>query len=140
MQHFLRNILAFISGLIVGSIVNGSLISISGFVIPPPEGANISTMDGLKAAIPLFEPKHFLFPFTAHALGTLVGAFVAAKIAPKYGLQLAIGVGLLFLAGGITNIYLLPSPVWFTIVDLAVAYIPMAAIGWMLSKKKSKFF
>ena len=80
--------------------------------------------------------KHFLFPFLAHALGTLVGAFVAAKISPNYGLQLAIGVGLLFLAGGITNIYLLPSPLWFTIVDLAVAYIPMAYFGWLLSKRK----
>jgi len=136
MHPILRNILAFIAGFIVGSIVNGSLISISGSIIPPPEGADTSTMEGLQAAIPLFEPKHFLFPFLAHALGTLVGAFVAAKISPNYGLQLAFGVGLFFLAGGITNIYLLPSPLWFTIVDLVVAYIPMAYIGWLLSKRK----
>jgi hypothetical protein len=136
MHPILKNILAVIAGFIVGSIVNGSLVMISGSVIPPPEGTDTSTMEGLKAAIPLFEPKHFLFPFLAHALGTLVGAFVAVKISANYSLQVAIGVGLFFLAGGITNIYLLPSPLWFTIVDLVVAYIPMAYFGWLLSKKK----
>jgi hypothetical protein len=138
MQPILKNILAVISGLIVGSIVNGSLISISGSFIPPPEGTDISNMEGLKAAIPLFEPKHFLFPFLAHALGTIVGAFLAAKIAPKYGFQLAIGVGFFFLAGGITNIFLLPSPIWFSIMDLVGAYIPMAFLGWTLTKKKHR--
>lgn len=136
MHPILRNILAVIAGFIVGSIVNGSLVMISGSVIPPPEGTDTSTMEGLQAALPLFEPKHFLFPFLAHALGTLVGAFVATKISPNYGLQLAMLVGVLFLAGGITNILMLPSPTWFTILDLVVAYIPMAYIGWLLAKKK----
>ena len=49
------------------------LIMLSGKVIPPPAGSDVATMEGLKASLHLFEPKHFVFPFLAHALGTLVG-------------------------------------------------------------------
>jgi hypothetical protein len=86
-------------------------------------------MEGLKSALPMFEPKHFIFPFLAHALGTLVGAWVAARIAANNKMRLAIGIGILFLVGGITNALTLPSPVWFTILDLGLAYIPMAWLG-----------
>ena len=136
MHPILRNILAVIAGFIVGSIVNGLLISISSSVIPPPEGADTSTMEGLQAAIPLFEPKHFLFPFLAHALGTLVGAFVAAKISSNYGLQLAMLVGTIFFIGGLYMVFIVPAPLWFDILDLVVAYLPMAYIGWIIAKKK----
>ena len=70
-----RLILAVIAGLVVGSLVNMALVMLSGHVIPPPAGVDTATTEGLKAAMPLFEPKHFLFPFLAHAVGTLVGAF-----------------------------------------------------------------
>lgn len=138
MKPIIKNILAVIAGFILGSIVNMSLITISGSIIPAPNGANVTTLEGLKATIHLFEPKHFLFPFLAHALGTLVGAFVATKIAATHKLKFAFSIGFLFLAGGIANIMMLPSPLWFTIVDLAGAYLPMAYIGYKLASKKIK--
>ena len=126
MNPILKNILAIIAGAVVGSIVNMGIIMMSSSVIPPPEGADVTTVEGLKASMHLFEPKHFIMPFLAHALGTLVGAFVAAKIATNHKMRFAMAIGLLFLAGGITNIVMLPSPIWFTILDIGVAYIPMA--------------
>ncbi|MDO1514223.1 hypothetical protein Q2T41_16335 [Maribacter confluentis] len=136
MNTILRNILAVVAGLIVGSIVNMGIVMISGSVIPPPEGGDITTMEGLKSTIHLFEPKHFLFPFLAHALGTLVGAFVAAKLAGNRKLLMALIVGFCFLIGGTINISMLGGPLWFSALDLIVAYIPMAYLGWILSGKK----
>lgn len=135
MNPILKNTLAVIAGLLVGSIVNMTLITISGKIIPPPTDADITTMEGLKASMHLFQPKHFLFPFLAHALGTLSGAFIAAKLAANKPLKLAAIIGLFFLVGGIANIIMLPSPLWFTIVDLAFAYLPMAYLGGKLAKK-----
>lgn len=54
---------------------------VSSSIIPPPIGVDNTTVDGLKTGIHLFLPKHFLFPFLAHALGTFVGALLAALIA-----------------------------------------------------------
>ena len=138
MNAILRNILAVITGIIIGSIVNMSIINISGSIIPPPEGADITTMEGLKATMHLFKPIHFLFPFLAHAIGTLAGAIIAAMIAANHKMRFALVIGLFFLIGGITNILLLPSPTWFAMVDIGGAYIPMAWIGATLVNRKIK--
>ena len=135
MNPILKNILAVILGLVLGSVVNMGLIMISGSVIPPPEGADVTTMEGLVESMHKFQPKHFIFPFLAHALGTLVGAFVAASIAATHKMKFALAIGVFFLIGGIVNVFLLPSPTWFAIVDLVGAYIPMAFIGGKIGKK-----
>ena len=124
-----RNILAVIGGLIVGSIVNMGIVTLSAIVIPPPPGADMSTMEGVIAAMPLFESKHFIFPFLAHAMGTLVGALVAALIATERKLTPALVVGAFFLLGGIYMVWTVPAPMWFEAADVLLAYIPMAFIG-----------
>jgi hypothetical protein len=137
MNPTIRNILAVVAGILIGSTVNMSLISMSASAIPPPLGADVATMEGLKASMHLFEPKHFLFPFLAHALGTLAGAAVAAYIAAARKFQLAMVIGVVFLAGGIASVYMLPSPMWFNALDLIGAYLPMAWIGWKLGARQS---
>jgi hypothetical protein len=132
-NNILRNVLAVVLGIVIGSIVNGSLIAISGHVIPPPEGADLKTMEGLQASMHLMQPKHFVMPFLAHALGTLGGAYIAALIAATHKMKFALAIGCLFLIGGIMNVVMLPSPIWFTLLDLVVAYIPMAYIGGKLA-------
>lgn len=129
MNSTLKNSLAVIAGILIGMVVNMGLIMISSSLIPPPVGIDNTTMEGLKAGMHLFEPKHFIMPFLAHALGTLIGAFVAAKFGATQHLKLALGVGAFFLLGGLTNVFLLPSPVWFTLLDLGLAYIPMALVA-----------
>ena len=136
MNPILRNILAVIAGILIGGAVNMGIILISGKIIAPPAGADVTTMEGLKASLHLFEPRHFIMPFLAHALGTLVGALVAAGIAVNHKMKFALGVGAWFLLGGIMNIIMLPSPLWFTIVDLAGAYIPMAYIAGKLIERR----
>ncbi|HSK12246.1 MAG TPA: hypothetical protein VK907_03470, partial [Phnomibacter sp.] len=82
------------------------------------------------------EPKHFLFPFLAHALGTLTGAYVAARIGAGRKMILAMAVGCFFLVGGVYMVMSLPSPLWFNVLDLAGAYLPMAFVGAKLAGAK----
>lgn len=137
MNPILKNILAVVAGVVLGSIVNMGLIMISGSIIPPPEGVDVTNMESLKASMHLFEPKHFIFPFLAHALGTLAGAFVAALIAATHKMKFALGVGVFFLLGGIANVFMLPSPTWFAVLDLVGAYIPMGWLGGRLAVGKA---
>jgi hypothetical protein len=134
----LRNVLAVLAGIAIGSIVNMGIVTLSTHVIPLPAGADTSSMETLKASIHLFEPRHFIMPFAAHALGTLAGALVAALIAASHRMKLALTVGAFFLLGGIINVMMLPSPMWFTVADLTLAYIPMAIIGGKLAGRFDK--
>lgn len=135
MNPTLRNILVVIAGLVIGSMANMAIISLSSSVIAPPAGVDVTTIEGLTEGMHLFEPKHYIMPFLAHAIGTLVGAFIVARFAVRRQVSLAIFVGVFFLIGGIVNVYLLPSPTWFAVVDLVLAYIPMAYIGARLGKR-----
>ena len=135
MNPILRNILAFIGGIIIGSIVNMGLITIGGKVILPPSGVDIMDMESLKSSMHLFEAKHFIFPFLAHALGTFAGAYIASRIVDQHFMKFALGVAAFFMIGGIVNIFMLPSPLWFAVLDLVGAYIPM---GWLAGKLTQK--
>ena len=137
MNPILKNILAVVAGILLGGAVNMGIIMISGSIIPPPEGADVTTTEGLKASMHLFQPKHFIFPFLAHALGTFAGALLTAFIAANHKMKFAFGIGVFFLAGGIANILMLPSPLWFTVLDLAAAYIPMSYLAAKLVVKRA---
>ena len=136
MNPIARNILAVIAGFVVGSLVNMGLINIGPSVIPLPEGADVTTMESLSESMKLFTPVNFIFPFLAHALGTLAGAFVAAKLAASHHMKFALGIGVCFLIGGITAVSMLGGPLWFNVSDLLLAYIPMGFLGGILAGGK----
>ena len=135
MTTILRNILAVIIGLPVGGTVNMALIIVSPHVIAPPAGVDVTDSKSLSASIHLFEPKHFVFPFLAHALGTLAGALVAFLVAASYRSVFAYVIGAFFLAGGIAASFMIAAPAWFIILDLAAAYIPMAFMVTQLGSR-----
>ncbi|AXR66509.1 hypothetical protein [Leptospira mayottensis] len=135
MNPIIQNVIAVIAGAVFGSIVNMGIIMISGHIIPPPDGADVTTMEGLKASMHLFQPRHFILPFLAHALGTFAGAFLTAMVSTNHKIKFALVVGILFLAGGIANIIMLPSPVWFTVLDLIGAYVPTSYLAGKLSHR-----
>ncbi|MGB5246046.1 MAG: hypothetical protein WBN34_05800 [Woeseia sp.] len=121
-----RNLLAFLLGLVVGSGVNMGLIVTGHSVIPLPAGADASTTESLADSMHLFGPEQFLFPFLAHALGTFAGALLAFMIAGSRQQAIAYAIGAAFLIGGTMSVFMLPAPMWFNVLDLLLAYIPMA--------------
>lgn len=133
MNPIVRNIIAVIVGLLVGGIVNSLLVGMSGSIVPLPEGVDPNDIESIKANLHLYEAKHFIMPFIAHALGALVGAFVAAKIAANNNMKFAIAIGAFYLLGGIAAVVMIGGPIWFIVLDLVVAYIPMGYLGGKLA-------
>ena len=136
MNPIARNILAAMVGFVIGSVVNLGLVTIGMSVVPLPEGTDVSTMEALRESMKFLAPVNFMFPLLAHALGTLTGAFVAAKLAASHHMKFAIGIGVGFLIGGIAMIFNCGGPVWFIVSDLLLAYIPMAFLGGFLAGGK----
>lgn len=134
MNSTLRNILAVIAGWFFGSVVNMSIISFYPSIFPLPEQIIEGDMQSLIDNAHLLEIPHLISVFLAHGLGTLVGAFLATKIGVSRHLLLSMIIGVLFLLGGIAiNAMLNFTPLSFSILDILLAYNPMAWVGWRLA-------
>jgi hypothetical protein len=136
MSRIMRNILAVIAGILVGSAINMAIITVGPMVISPPENVDMSDMEKFAENLKLLKPANFIAPWLAHALGTLVGAFIAAKVAASYKMKFALGIGLFFLLGGITMVSMFGGPMWFAVLDLVGAYVPMGYLGGILGGAK----
>lgn len=141
MSRILRNILAVLAGVVLGSAVNMAIITFGPMLIAPPAGVDMSSAEGMARTMHLFEPRHFVTPFLAHALGTLVGAFLAYVIAASHKRAFAWAIGVFFLCGGVLASFMIPAPAWFIAVDLVLAYLPTAwlaiRIGAAISRPKA---
>ena len=131
----MRNVFACIIGVVLGSSINMALVVLGPLVIPSPAGVDVTNPEALSNSIHLFELKHFVFPFLAHALGTLFGSLAAFLVAVSYKSAFAFGVGTLFLAGGIAASFMIPAPTWFVVLDLVAAYIPMAWLSTLIGNR-----
>jgi hypothetical protein len=134
-RGLLRNAIALVVGIVAGGAVNMAIVTVGPMLIPAPPGTDMTTPEGLRAAMPLLEPRHFVMPFLAHAAGTFVGALVGALLAASHRKLIAYGIGAVFLAGGIAASFMIPAPVWFIAVDLVVAYLPMAWLGLTVANR-----
>ena len=137
MNPILRNILAIIAGWLGGSAINMGLVQI-GHTLVPIIGVDPTDMEALVEVMPTLDFKHFIFPFLAHALGTLTGAFIAGYIATNHKMKFALAIGFLFLLGGIIVNNMLPGPTWFSVTDILIAYLPMAWLGGKLAMNLTK--
>ena len=135
MKRILQNTLAVFVGLVIGSVVNMGLVMIGGLLIPNPPGIDPADMTNLQENIKLLPPQNFVFPFLAHALGTLSGAALTARIAASHPMTLAILIAFFFLAGGISMVIMVGGPLWFIGLDLLVAYIPMGVLAGKLCQR-----
>ena len=83
MKTIFKNILAILGGLVIGMVVNMGLIITGNQLIPFED--NMNPMNAMN-----WELKYFIFPFLAHAIGTLSGELIATKFAASYQMTFAI--------------------------------------------------
>lgn len=113
------------------------LVAAGPLLIPVPAGLDMSSPEGIRRSVPLLPIANFVFPWLAHAAGTLVGAFIATRLAAGHSARPALVIGLVFLSGGLMMAFLTRGPGWFLALDLALAYIPMAWLGHTLGRRKA---
>jgi hypothetical protein len=137
MKSTLISIGAIVAGVLVGSIINFGTLLLGMNFIQAPAGVDFNIPETIAANIHLFEFKHFIFPFLAHALGTLSGAILAIILDKNNQMRSAFTVGVFFLIGGSINVYMIPAPLWFNISDLVFAYLPMSWLALQSPFSKS---
>ncbi len=133
----MKRLLFFLISLILGAVFNSLILNVGMKIIPPPQGFDMNNPLELAKAMKVMEVRHFLFPFLAHALGTLFGVVFFTYFSKSNKLFFPMLIAGLFFAGGLYMVLILPSPIWFNVLDLVLAYFPMALLGYKIAKPKA---
>ncbi len=139
MSKYLYYILWTLISLFLGSLANGLIITVGPLIIEYPPGVSFATEASTIQSMKLLEPIHLMIPLVAHAIGTFISAFLMAVYIKKPNLKIAFIISLLYLIAGIYMVFLIPAPLWFDILDLTFAYIPMGYLGAKLGVKINVF-
>jgi len=135
MNPILKNVLAVIAALVAGYIANMGLIMLGPNIVPLPEGMVPEDPASIKEHMGNFSFGNFFMVWLAHAAGSFVSAFVVTKLAANNSRTFALAIGALWLVGGIMMVNMVGGPTSFIIADLALAYLPMAYLGWIVAGK-----
>ena len=140
MHPILKSVLAVILGALIGGAINRGIIQLGSYILPTGLDENSPTfLNDLGVFLKTAGLEYFVSPYLAHALGTMLGALVAYLIAALEHKKIAAFiVGGLFLVGGILASTMIPAPIWFPIIDILTAYIPMAWIASLIGSKIQK--
>lgn len=138
-MNIFRGILAVVVAIGVGSVAMTSLHSL-GMVFWPEDPYPVgSTSEEMHAWMEGLRLETKLFATFAHWAGTaaaaLLAMLIAAPVTDAFGerqrpMWPAWALGAWFLIGGVANAYMLGTPLWLSILDVA-GYVPVA---WLIGR------
>lgn len=139
MKKRIYTVLWVLLSLVFGSLINGLILTVGPLIIEYPPGVSFATEASTIQSMNLLRPIHFAIPFVAHALGTFISTLLMAIYIKNKYLMVAYMISVLYLIAGIMNVIMYPAPIWFIILDLTMAYIPMGYIGAKIGLKITAF-
>jgi hypothetical protein len=126
----LRSVLGIIGGLMAGFWLILGVEKLGNRFYPPPPGLDLSKPE----VVIEFMKSHptptglLVFVLLAWAVGTFVGAGIAARIAGVAKIRHGMVIGVLFLLASLNQMSMFPHPTWFWIAGV-VEFLPVAYLG-----------
>ena len=109
-------LLRSVAGVVFGACAATGIIilveQVASAMYPPPPGIDFSNPDVFKEFIATLPTGAFLMVLLAWGLGTFAGAWVCARIAGRAMTTHGIILGALLLVAGVTNMLMVPHPIW----------------------------
>ena len=121
MIRFLIAIVAVIVGWVVGCLANLGIGMVNVMMFPLPDGMTFTDMlnpDNKQAIvdwIASLPQTAFILVLVAHLSQAFLGGFIAALIAKRNMMCVAMVIGVLTLIAGLINMMTIPAPVWLWI-------------------------
>lgn len=129
MRTWLAGVAGAFSAFVVVAVVEG----IGHAIYAPATLPDMADPEAVAAFIRAMPLGAFLFVLGAYLLATIAGGVIAAVLARRHGMRLAIIVGALILTASVANFVALPHPAWF--VAATVVGVPAAA--WLTGRAVS---
>lgn len=126
----IRNTIAFLAGLATTFLLIIGIESLGHAIYPVQPGIDFSDPDAMQAYVSTLPIPALLFPLAAYFIATFVGILVAAAIGTLRGIVFAAVIGLFVLAGTISNLLVIPHPLWFAVL----AVLGIAVSAWLAAE------
>jgi hypothetical protein len=112
----MRALLRSVAGVFFGACLATGIIilvaQISGRIYPPPPGLDYGDTEAMKAFMASLPTGAYLMILVAWGLGTFAGAWVCARVAGRAKLAHGLVLATLLLVAGVSNMFVIPHPVW----------------------------
>ncbi len=128
----LRTVLAVLAGLLVAIVLMLAIEWLGMTLFPLPAGASLQTEEDLVLLMQSAPAAKLALVLLGWCIASLVGAWVAARLARRHRRVAALAVGALILCGVVLNVASLPHPMWMIIAGLALP-LPLAWLGGRLA-------
>lgn len=132
-----RSMIAIVLALVLALILVIGIEAVSSVLHPLPPGLDPADLEALKAHVARYPPAVLFLGGLGWGLTTLVSAWLATRLGagrhPAHGIL----VGSLLLAAAVTNMLMLPYPIWFWILNLVI--LPLSiCLGTWLGRARTK--
>jgi hypothetical protein len=130
-----RSILAVLLGTLAAGVSVALIEGITSTVNGRPASVMPSDPASMQAYMRQIPASALVFVLLAWTVGSFVGGWVSASLAPRAPLTHAITFGLVFIAIALVNLMSFPHPLWFWVAGLGVV-LPAAEIGACIARAR----
>jgi pimeloyl-ACP methyl ester carboxylesterase len=131
-MSYVRGLFSLLAGLVAGAGLNVAIVGISTALYPPPADLAYEDVDAMAAYVSALPAAALVIVLAGHLIGTLFGAWLAARLAGRRPPILAAVVAAVFLLAGIANLVSIPHPLWFAALDV-LTYPTAGFLAWRLA-------
>ena len=137
MKKVLLGILAVVVGLGVGMAVNLALIKLNIKLHAPSAGLDWNNPDQVKDFMATMPLLGFVIVLAAHSGQALVGSVIGTLISGRRSVVVGLIIGVATLLGCVMAMFMIPGPLWFSVIDLLLP-VPVAYLAARLLLKKDE--
>lgn len=131
----LKRLTSVLAGCSAGIAIIFLIESVSHLLYPMPDGIDPNNPEMLKEMMSHIPVGALLLVLLAGLLGGFAGGIVAGLFDRENAKKRALVVGAVLTLLGILNLFMIPHPLWFIVVNVTV-YIAGAYTGSLLIKPK----
>ena len=128
-----RNIAAGVVGVVIAFTLVLVVEKIGHMVYPVPDGLDFTDAEAMSAYVATLPVGALLFVGAAWMIGAAGGTCAACAIGTASPLRFAIVIGGLVFIAACYNLFIIPHPIWFSIVGL-VGIVVGAGLGTMCKR------
>lgn len=124
----MKSFLAVVLGIVVSFSIILLMERLGVTLFPSKMKVNPNDYEAVRSMMNRIPVPALLIVILGHGLGMFLGAFVSNRIQPK-SLNSLLIIFLLVLLGTISNLAIIPHPLWFNFADIGIVLLA-ALIAW----------